>query len=196
MAKSRLPDEREVIGESEVYQGVPSSGTYGRVLGTTADKSVQGVKSKPFPYKGFKFIVFIEGVPVAGFRKVSGLAIEHRFNEIKIGGWDSPLRLYDGISYQDIVLEKGMTKEPYLWNWFICRSVSTPIKALNVLMGVASVRRNILIVLQDRGDVPRVQWVVYQAMPRRIEFSDLDAGSSEVLIQRLVLCHNGFDMVI
>jgi phage tail-like protein len=196
MAKSRLPEEQGVIGE-QIYQGVPSFGSYGSISGRTVDKSVpvKGIR-KPFPYKGFKFLVFIEGIPVAGFRKVSGLAAEYRFNEVKVGGWDIPLRLYDGISYQDIVLEKGMTKEPYFWNWFVCRSISSPIKVLNVLVGVASVRRNILIVLQDRGDVPRLQWLVYQAMPRRIEYSDLDAGSSEVMVQRLVLCHNGFDVII
>lgn len=128
------------------------------------------------PYKNYKFRVEIEGINVAGFSEVSGIASEVEIIEYREGA-DHVTRKLPGLTrFGNVTLKRGMTDSRDLYNWH---------RAL--LQGTLN-RRTVVIVLLDdeRKDVAR--WRLIDAFPQKYEGPRLNAKTSEVAIESLVLC--------
>jgi phage tail-like protein len=142
------------------------------------------------PLTGFKFKVILGTGADIGFMKVSGLDLEvgvFEWQEVSdpVTVWKLP----DRIKFSDITLERGIAADDStLWKWF--EEVE---EALNS-GSPANFRRTCTIQVFAKGDGenPAREWEVYDAFPKNIKIGELDATSSNIYIESLVLAHEGF----
>lgn len=144
------------------------------------------------PYRTFKFQVLIDGVPVAGLRKMGALKKKTEAVKWRTAGDPSHERVMPGgTSYEAITLEQGLTHDPVFESWA---------NLVNNIQGDAAIslkgyRKDIVInVLNLQGQVAISYkifraWVSdYQALP------DFDAGSMNTVgIQTITLQHEGWE---
>ena len=134
------------------------------------------------PYKAFNFLVEIEGVAHAVFSEVTGLESETAVIEYRAGG-DNVVRKLPGLTkYRNIVLRRGITQDPELWNW-----------RKTVVEGNVD-RRNGSIVLLDDKRTEVVRWNFYNGWISKWEGPDLSAKSNEVAIETLEIAHEGLEL--
>lgn len=131
------------------------------------------------PLRGFRFLVEIDGIASGGFTRVKGLSREVKHEVRREGGVnDYEHKLFTQVSYPALVLERGFAL-PDLWNW-----------ALAAADGDIQ-RKNLWIRLQDEGNERVWAWQVESAFPVKWSASDLDAQSSQVVMESLELAHHG-----
>jgi len=150
------------------------------------------------PYRGYKFRVEIDGFESAGFSKVSGLKSATEITEYREGTDEAtPHKLPGLTTYENITLERGVSIDKDFQTWRAqvkeardgdgssAEGVPTP-----------EFRKDIAIQLYDKGGEKVKEWEIYDAWPAEDEIDDLDAASSDVLIGRLVLAHEGAKQVV
>jgi phage tail-like protein len=70
------------------------------------------------PYLGYRFLVEIDGLIVAGFTEVSGLSAEIETTPYREGGVnDFQHHLVGPASFPPLVLKRGLTDFDNLWSW-------------------------------------------------------------------------------
>jgi phage tail-like protein len=131
------------------------------------------------PLRGFRFLLEIEGITSAGFTRVKGLSREVKHESYREGGVnDYEHKLVTQVSYPVVVLERGLVLDD-LWNW-----------ALAAADGDVQ-RKTIRIRLQDEANEKMWAWQIEYAVPVKWTTSDLDAQSSQVVMESLELAHHG-----
>ena len=136
-----------------------------------------------YPHTGSNFSVVIETIDLHGnFSSVSGLGAELEYEEYAEGGnFDSPVYLPKGVKYSNIVLQRGkVTNEP-LSDWFA-----------DVRAGVFK-KYTMTVTMMDYAWNTVRKWTVKDAMPVKVEYSQLDAMSSSVAITTIEMTHGGID---
>tara|TARA_R100001369_G_scaffold78668_3_gene108414 strand:- start:241 stop:681 length:441 start_codon:yes stop_codon:yes gene_type:complete len=119
-----------------------------------------------------------------GFSEVTGLNVEHETLEYRQGSSKvySTIKIPGLEKLSNIVLKRGMLKgDNDLFNWFY-------------EFRVEKNRQNITISLLDEEHKPTVVWVVLNAWPVSIRYSELHATKSEILIERMELAHEGIQV--
>lgn len=138
------------------------------------------------PYKGFRYIVEIDGIIQAGFSEVtipdsSQEPVEYR------EGTDHPTarKLPGLVKYGNVVLKWGTTDSIELFEW---RKV--------VEDGfIKDARKNMaIIVLNDEG-LMAARWEFREAWPTKYDAPDLKANGNEVAIETLEIAHEGMKRV-
>jgi phage tail-like protein len=133
------------------------------------------------PLRGFRYLVEIEGIASGAFVRVKGLAREIKHESFREGGVnDYEHKLVSQVTYPPLILERGLAL-PDLWKW-----VQETING-NVI------RRKISVRLQDEAGAAAPQWAWHadHAIPVKWSCTDLDASSSQVLMESLELAHHG-----
>jgi phage tail-like protein len=151
----------------------------------------QGARHDPF--RGFKFRVVIDGFTSAGFQKCTGLKEETEITEYREGTDPVTMHKLPGLtSYDNIVLERGMSPNDDFKKW---REDIVRIAESGNLgpdgLPTPDFRRNVIVELYDKGGVKVKEWEVLEAWPAVLEIGDLDAESSDVLIETLELANEG-----
>lgn len=137
--------------------------------------------SRHDPYRGFNFLVEIDGTTAAGFSEVSGLASEVENIEYREGG-DRRVRQLPGlVTFPRVVLKRGLTTDRTLWEWH-----------RTVLNGQAE-RRSVRITLLDAERQPVARWSLVEAWPAKWQGPDLDARADGVTIETLEIVHEGLE---
>lgn len=138
----------------------------------------------PWPIPTFRFLVTIDGVAIP-FQEVSGLdteydAVEYRnannpkFAAVKMPGLKKT---------SDITLKKGVCKDDkVLLDYFA-----------SVKMNTAD-RKTITIALVDEAGNLLFVWTLHNAYPKKVTGASMNAKSSEVAIEEIVLAHEGLTM--
>jgi phage tail-like protein len=132
------------------------------------------------PYKNYRFVVLLNGQPVAGFRTVSGLqGVAPATTQLKRRSPAVPAPT--AAAHPSVILTNGMSRDPDFESWAVSALGGRP-------PGAPLPRRNLVIEAFDEAGhlsasyTVQHAWVVrYQAMP------DLDAGASSVVIQLMKL---------
>ena len=131
------------------------------------------------PLRGFRFQLEIEGINSGAFARVKGLSREVSHESFREGGVnDYEHKLVTQVSFPVLVLERGLIMHD-LWAW----TQSTADGKVK--------RRNVRIVLNNEENQPRFAWKIEGAIPVKWSASDLDAGSSQVVMESLELAHHG-----
>lgn len=131
------------------------------------------------PFRGFRFLVEIDGLTSGGFLRVKGLQREIKHESYKEGGVnDYEHKLFSQVSYPVVVLERGLARDD-LWKW-----------AFSAAEGNIE-RKNVRIRLQNEAGEKAWAWQIDWAIPVKWSLSDLDANSSQVAIESLELAHHG-----
>lgn len=140
------------------------------------------------PYKNFKFIVEVDGFDVAGFRSVKGLRQSTTDIKYREGGDNSTSRKLIGqTEFDDIVLEKGLTKNAAFYAWATA--------VFNVAGDVISeklVKHFITIKVLDKTGKSVKVYQIFNCWPKEYSVGDLDAMGNDVLLESIALAHEGF----
>jgi len=102
-------------------------------------------------FKKWKFVVEIDGVRSSGFQKCSELSVEVAKVEYHEGGALIPNKSPGRLTFSDVTLERGATKDRDLYDWL--RSVANTATGLGQIDPLY--KRSLDIVQQDRGSPAR-----------------------------------------
>ncbi len=131
------------------------------------------------PLRGFRYLVEIDGIASGGFARVKGISREVKHESHREGGVnDYEHKLVTQVSYPVVVLERGLALDD-LWKW-----------ALAAADGDVT-RKTVFVRLQDEADRKAWAWQIESAFPVKWSSSDLDAVSSQVVMESLELAHHG-----
>lgn len=138
----------------------------------------------PWPVPAFHFLVTIDGIAIP-FQEVSGLDTEYdvveyrsannpKFAAVKMPGLKKS---------SDITLKKGVFKDDKtLFDYFASVRMNTPD------------RKTITIALVDEAGNFLFVWTLHNAYPKKVTGASMNAKSSEVAIEEIVLTHEGLTM--
>jgi len=132
------------------------------------------------PYLGLRFRVECQGIIEAAFSEVSGLSMKIETEDYKEGGVnDYAHKLPKTVSWENLVLKRGLTQSGKLWKW-IWDSIDGKYT-----------KQNIGIILIDSQGNDKWSWTVQNAYPIKWTGPDLKAGSADIAIESLELVHTG-----
>lgn len=136
------------------------------------------------PGLAFRFKVELDGLLIADFAEVSGLEAETEVQVIREGGVNDYEHHFLTIrKYPPLVLKRGFTSTPELWNWY-----EATIKG-------KFQRKNGSIILLDANGQENYRWNFLQSYPVKWVGPQLRADASAVAIESLEIVHQGL-MVI
>ncbi|MGE5113249.1 MAG: phage tail protein [Acidobacteriaceae bacterium] len=135
--------------------------------------------SRTDPLRGFRFLLEIEGIASGGFTRVKGLSRDLKHESYREGGVNEyEHKLVTQVTYPVLVLERGLALND-LWQW-----------ALDAADGNIR-RRTVRLRLQNEANQKQWAWQIENAIPVKWSLSDLDANSSQVVMETLELAHHG-----
>ena len=141
------------------------------------------------PYKNFKFRVRWDGRVVAGVSKVSALRRTTEVVQYRSGtDLSVTLRAPGQTRFDPITLERGLTHDTDFERW------ANKIWTRDHDVSLRDFRKDLAIdVLNEAGQVV-LSYLVHRAWPSSYTaVSDLDADANEVVIETLVLEHEGWE---
>lgn len=136
-----------------------------------------------------------------GFQTVSGLSDETETIEYREGDDSDVISTYPGtLSFGEITLERGLTNEDngeLLLDWR--RSCNNAQEVENLSdSGTGdqpwNYRRDIKITVNEDVNEQGMIYEIKDAWCSALEFSDLDAESSDVLVETLTVQHEGYEI--
>src|SRR5688572_10265026 len=131
------------------------------------------------PLRAFRFLVEIEGITSGGFTRVKGLSREIKYESYREGGvTEYEHKLLTQVTYPVVILERGLALDD-LWKW-----------ALAAADGYVE-RKTLRIRLQNEAGEKAWAWQIENAVPVKWAASDLDAQSTQVVMESLELAHHG-----
>jgi len=136
------------------------------------------------PFRGFNFLLEIDGLPVAAFSEVSGLTADGDATDYREGTDRVNLvRKLPGLrKVVPIVAMRGYTQNDTLWNWYD-----------KILRGVDD-RRNGSVVLRNEAHQAVMRWNFSNAFINKIEGPALKASDNAVAVERIELVHEQLGM--
>jgi phage tail-like protein len=136
------------------------------------------------PYRGFRFLLEIDGVTEAGFNQASIPEAQTELVEYRNGNEAPTMRKLGGrVTYGNLTLQRGVTDSLELYEWF--RSVEQG--------QIDSARRSVAVVVLDEEGEPGPRFEFREAWPRQYDAPDLNAGESAVAIESLEIVHEGME---
>jgi len=152
------------------------------VLSTGNTSMSQGLKC---PIRGFRFLAdFGSKLGTTSFKNVSGcFTTEMEVQEYREGGFGflTKRKVPGLVSYQDVTLEKGLYMTPSMYvffNDYLEGNNFDPVPEA-------------YITVFDNAMKPVAKWTIINAWPKQYESGDLSAEDSSILIEKLVLVHEG-----
>lgn len=143
-------------------------------------------------YKRFKFVVEIDGLPNSGYEKAGPIESETAVIEAWEGGGIVAAAKDPGrVSFTDVVLAKGATRDEDLWNWY--KSVSDGSKNAGDVS--PKYKKNLDIVQQDRDGTTLARWRLFDAWPKRFKGGDWDNTADENVMEEVTLVFRYFDRI-
>jgi phage tail-like protein len=130
------------------------------------------------PYRGYNFLVEIDGITQAGFQEVDSLDSITDTLEYREGSDPNHARKLPGLNkYSAITLKRGITDSDELWKW----------RATVVSGGIE--RKNGSIILRDDRGEEKIRWNFLNGWPSKWTGPALNATNSAVAIESLEITH-------
>jgi phage tail-like protein len=132
----------------------------------------------------FSFILEIDNVEMASFRKCSGVESETETIEYKEATKDGKMiirKVPGAMKWSDITLERRIDNSKALWEW----------RQQVELGAVDDARRNGSIVIKDSTQTEVARWNFQMGWPSKWTGAELDAGSNEIATEKVVITHEG-----
>jgi phage tail-like protein len=140
---------------------------------------------KPRPTNHFRLQV--GGREAAGqFREVSGLDAENEIveqKEVDANGLPVILKVPGGMKWSNIELKRGVDVDKGLWEW----------RHMVETQGPDSARTDCTLELCDYDGSPIATYQIKQAWPSKYTGAAMNAGSNEIAVEGITLCHEGFE---
>ena len=135
----------------------------------------------PDPYRGYNFLVEIDGITEAGFQECSGLDSSTDAVDYRVGSDPNHVRKLTVLNkFAPITLKRGVTDSEALWNW-----------RQKVVDGRpdAEVRKNISIILMNETRQEKWRWNLRRAWPSKYTAPTFNATSNDVAVETLEITH-------
>lgn len=130
------------------------------------------------PYRGFNFLVEIDGITQAGFQEVSGLDASTDPVDYREGSDPNHVRKLTGLNkFSPITLKRGITDSDELWKW-----------RKTVIDGKPT-RKNGSIILLDESGAEKLRWNFANAWPSKWTGPAFNATSTAVAVETLEITH-------
>jgi phage tail-like protein len=134
--------------------------------------------SRTDPYRGFNFLVEINGITQAGFQEVSGLDSSTDAVDYREGNYPNHVSKLSGLNkYTPITLKRGITDTDELWKW------------RQTVMDGKTERKNGSIVLLDETGAEKIRWDFFNGWPTKWTGPSFNATSTAVAIETLEITH-------
>ncbi|MBM0744558.1 phage tail protein [Phormidium sp. CLA17] len=128
-----------------------------------------------------RFYVEMERLVTAAFSECSGLDVEIEKEVYQEGGLNNQQRIFlKQTKFGDITLKRGITDDPVFWDW-----IRQSVTAGNYR------RRNINILVFNQAGETMQAWKLIGAVPVKWKTPSLNADSSTVALEELVLAYEG-----
>ncbi len=138
------------------------------------------------PYKGFRFLVEMDGIVQAGFSEVTipdsaQDPIEYR------EGTDLPTvrKLAGLIKYGNVVLKWGTTDSLELFEW----------RKMVENGQMDNARKNMAVIVLNELGEPSARWEFREAWATKYDAPDLKSTGNEIAIETLEIAHEGMKRV-
>jgi phage tail-like protein len=126
------------------------------------------------PYRGYNFLVEIDGITQAGFQEVSGLDSSTDSVDYREGNDPNHVRKLTGLNkFSPITLKRGITDSDELWKWRATVSSGKP------------QRKNGSIVLLDDTGAEKLRWNFSNAWPSKWTGPSFNSTSTAIAIEQL-----------
>ena len=139
---------------------------------------------KPRPTNHFR--LQIGGREAIGqFREVSGLDSEQEIieqKEVDANGNVSIKKVPGNLKYSNVELKRGIDVDKSLWEWRY--QVET--------QGPDAARTDCTLELIDYDGSSIATYTLHQAWPSKYTGAAMNAGSNEVAVEAMTICHEGF----
>ena len=130
------------------------------------------------PFRGFNFLVELDGISQASFQECSGLDASTDPVDYREGGDPNHVRKLTGLNkYSPITLKRGITDSDELWQW-----------RQTVIDGKAQ-RKSGSIVLLDEAGAEHLRWNFSNAWPSKWTGPAFNSTGSSVAVETLELMH-------
>lgn len=134
--------------------------------------------SRTDPYRGFNFLVEIDGITQAGFQEVSGVDTSTDAVDYREGSDPLHVRKLPGLNkFSAITLKRGTTDTDELWKW------------RQTVMDGKTERKNGSIVLLDETGAEKIRWNFANAWPTKWTGPSFNSTSTAVAIETLEITH-------
>lgn len=134
----------------------------------------------------FSFVLEIQGVEMASFRKCSGVEAETETIEYKEATKDGKMiirKVPGAMKWSDINLERRIDESKALWDW-----------RKQVEQGdVDAARRDGSIVIKDSMKTEVARWNFRAGWPSKWTGAELDAGANDVATEKVTITHEGLE---
>lgn len=149
------------------------------------------------PYRKFKFRIKIDGSVVAGLTKCSALAISVESTDFRAGDHESFKRKLPGqVSFDAITLEQGVTQDKTFETWATAMSNYVGNKGTDAEKTPDAFRKDVDIEVYNLNNQRVKAYRVFQCWASKYTaLPDLDATSSDVMIQTLELQNEGIKVL-
>jgi phage tail-like protein len=130
------------------------------------------------PYRGFNFLVEIDGISQAGFQECSGLDASTDAVDYREGNYPNHVAKLTGLNkYSPISLKRGITDSDELWKW-----------RQTVIDGKTE-RKSGSIVLLDEAGAEKLRWNFINAWPSKWTGPAFNSTGNAVAVETLELTH-------
>jgi phage tail-like protein len=130
------------------------------------------------PYRGYNFLVEIDGITQAGFQEVSGLDASNDAIEYREGNDPNHVRKLPGLNkYSAISLKRGITDSDELWRWY-----------RTVVEGKPERKNGSIVLLDDTGQ-EKIRWNFVNAWPTKWTGPSFNSTSNAVAVEALDIAH-------
>jgi phage tail-like protein len=128
-------------------------------------------------------IAAVAGALLGGFQECTGLDTALEVEDYKEGGLNDRIRKFPTrVTWQNIVLKRGIAITDDLWNWHVAYANGT------------GKRRDGIIVLENDQHVPMKMWHFSRGLPIRYSGPSFNAKASDVAIETLEIVHEGITL--
>ncbi len=130
------------------------------------------------PYRGFNFLVEIDGITQAGFQECGGLDASTDPVDYREGADPNHVRKLTGLNkYAPITLKRGITDSDELWKW-----------RQTVIDGKAE-RKNGSIVLLNESGSEKLRWNFAGAWPSKWTGPSFNSTGNAIAVETFELTH-------
>jgi len=130
------------------------------------------------PYKGFNFLVEMDGITQAGFQECTGLDSQTAIIEYREGADANHSRKLTGLNtFSPITLKRGVTDSDELWKW-----------RLTAVDGKVE-RKNGSVVLLDETGAEKIRWNFSNAWPTKWTGPAFNSTGNSIAVESLEITH-------
>jgi phage tail-like protein len=136
------------------------------------------------------FVVEVPGLGSAAFSSAGELSVEAAVVTHWEGGAITPYKAPGRLTFADVELERGATRDRDLYDWFV--------EVANAASGRGLInfryKRSVDIVQLDRDGTTLRRWTLFGAWPTRFIAGEWDNDSDEVLLESVTLAYDYFKL--